>query len=293
MVASEGSSFSHWWITSRPRRFASFFPVGIVSPSPTPAAHLPAGRAFQTIDRLRSFAWENVIRYSLSHSQSRATVSPSRSVYPKRALVASNVVGRRKSQTPERLQVGGCPLSQSTHQTHLTTSRGLNTRCVPAFPPVPLGNDRCFVDCVRCNDLRHENQSTRALWLSRKKRQHHDLFYSPSAKSQHKHSLTPSKSAPPMLSTSQPSRSPPSVTSPTEWRAREQKHFRPDADRQKRHRHSVEVRGLHLGHLRTLESLLVRRFALDGDVAPARRAADKVSSGVFVNRSPTLTGSSL
>ena len=34
------------------------------------------------------------------------------------------------------------------------------------------------------------------------------------------------------------------------------------------------ARGLHLGHLRALKSVLVRRFALDRDVASARCAAD-------------------
>ena len=47
------------------------------------------------------------------------------------------------------------------------------------------------------------------------------------------------------------------------------KNIVPDPQRQKRQRHRIEVRGLHLGHLRALKSVLVRRFALDRDVAPA------------------------
>ena len=55
---------------------------------------------------------------------------------------------------------------------------------------------------------------------------------------------------------------------------RHKEHLRPDPQRKKRHRHSIQVLSLYLGYLRTLEALLVRRLALDGDVAPARRAAD-------------------
>ena len=71
---------------------------------------------------------------------------------------------------------------------------------------------------------------------------------------------------------------------------RQKEHLRTDPQRKKRQRHRIEVRGLHLGHLRTLEALLVRRLALDGDVAPAWRAADKISPGVLRKSVADLCG---
>lgn len=84
------------------------------------------------------------------------------------------------------------------------------------------------------------------LILSRKKRQIAIFFYSPSA-SKHKHSRAPiQERTSHALSLS-------AVT-----------HLRTDPQRQKRQRHGVEVLGLHLGHFGALETVLIRRFALDG-----------------------------
>ena len=54
----------------------------------------------------------------------------------------------------------------------------------------------------------------------------------------------------------------------------DKEHLRTDPQRQKGQRHGVKVLSLHLGHFGALEALLVRCFALDRDVAPARCAAD-------------------
>ena len=54
----------------------------------------------------------------------------------------------------------------------------------------------------------------------------------------------------------------------------DKEHLVPDPQRQKRQRHGVKVLSLDLGYFRALEAVLIRRFALDRDVASARCAAD-------------------
>ena len=67
-------------------------------------------------------------------------------------------------------------------------------------------------------------------------------------------------------------------------------HLVPDPQRQKRQRHGVKVLGLHLGHFGALEAVLIRRFALDGDVATAWRAADEIGPGVLRKSVADLCG---